>query len=113
LEWVGLDVERESDPLNDITLTPTEYWQAISRFYDGTLSPQEISWYRLASVVAETQAREQGQSLLPLPWQDDQIAPGQLNQDLLIILGLAALVMQIDGEPRSTQNESVEPDSSG
>jgi hypothetical protein len=84
-----------------MTLTPTDYWQAIARFYAGTLSPQEISWYHLAVVVAETRARAQGQSLLPLPWQEDQISPTQLNPDLLIILGLTALVMQIDGQPRS------------
>jgi hypothetical protein len=69
-----------------MTLTPTDYWQAIARFYAGTLSAQEISLYRLAGVVAETQAREQGQSLVPLPWQEDQISPTQLNPDLLIIL---------------------------
>jgi hypothetical protein len=95
-----------------MTLTPTDYWQAISRFYAGTLSAQEISWYRLAGIMAKTQARAQGQSLVPLPWQDDQIAPAQLNSDLLIILGLTALVMQIDGEPRSGQIETVESDSS-
>jgi hypothetical protein len=72
-----------------------------------------MSWYRLPSVVAETRARAQGRSLVPLPWQDDRIAPAQLNSDLLIILGLTALVMQIDGESRSTQPETVEPDFSG
>jgi hypothetical protein len=93
-----------------MTLTLTDYWQAIARFYAGTLSAQEISWYRLAGVVAETRARAQGQSLLPTPWQDDQISPTQLNQDLLIILGLTALVMQIEQESRSTQTETVESD---
>lgn len=79
-------------------MTPAEYWQAISRFYSASLSTQEKYSYRLAGVVAETQAREQGRSLLPIPWQNHHIAPTQLDDDLLIVLGLTAIVLQSNPE---------------
>ncbi|MGG6267092.1 hypothetical protein ACQ4M3_13075 [Leptolyngbya sp. AN03gr2] len=77
-------------------MTPTEYWQAIQRFWSESLSPQEAYSYRLAGILAETQAREKGSSLLPVPWQDPQIPPTQLSNDLLIVLGLTALVLKTD-----------------
>lgn len=68
----------------------------MQRFYSASLSPQEAYSYRLAGVIAETQAREQGRSLLPVPWQNQHIPPTQLGDDVLIVLGLTALVLQSD-----------------
>jgi len=75
-------------------LTPADYWQLIDRFHANTLSLQEQCYYRLAGVLAETQAREQGTSLLPFPWQNLHVPPTQLNSEILIAVGLTALVLQ-------------------
>ncbi len=80
-------------------MTPAEYWYLIQRFYSASLSPQEAYSYRLAGVMAETQAREQGRSLLPVPWQNQPIAPTYLSDEILIVMGLTVLVLQSDPEP--------------
>jgi hypothetical protein len=81
-------------------MTPIEYQQTIERFRAGTLSRQEEYQYQVAGIIAEAQARESNQSLMPSPWQNLQIAPNQINKDLLIALGITVLALN-ESEPLS------------
>lgn len=88
-----------------MTMTADEYWQAMLRFHTGTLSPQEEYHYRLAGLLGESAARAEGRSLLPYPWQQQEVAPAQLSKDLLIGLGLTLFVLGKD-EPQRLPEQS-------
>jgi hypothetical protein len=84
-------------------MTPIEYQQTLERFQAGTLSRQEEYQYQVAGIIAEAQARESHQSLLPSPWQDLQIAPNQISKELLIVLGITVLALN-ESEQRSQKS---------
>lgn len=74
-------------------MTPDQFWSVYIRFCSGTLSPTETAYYRAAGLLAESQAREQGSSLLPYCWQGREQPPETLPSEQLIAIGLTALAL--------------------
>jgi len=75
-------------------VTPEEFWQAYARSLQGTMPQAEEMRFKVAGVIAESQARERGSSLLPCAWQNPEIPASELSTDLLVAIGMTALVLQ-------------------